>query len=163
MNRFTMSFILLALPFALSACGRAASGPTAAPNAAPVVLPTLPTTGMSDGGVVTTVSGQAFVDQAQSLSGQTVLLTRCNLMKTPGSDGHYACRVVDDAGNDVKTADGLPVDVFFDGALLDQEAKDFIATSCADPFCNVMLSGTLAVSQATFYVSMSNVRLATTN
>ena len=177
MNRFAMLFIILALPFALSACGRAASGPTTMPTAmsapadsgsvlptaAPAALPTLPTSGMTEGGAVTTVGGQAFVDQAVSLSGKTVLLTKCNLMNTPGSDGHYACRVVDDAGADVKTADGLPVDVFFDGALLDQAAKDFIATDCADTFCNVMLAGTLTVSEATFYLSMTDVKLSKAN
>lgn len=171
MNRFAMLFIILALPVALSACGRAASGPTTMPadsgsvlpTAAPAVLPTLPTSGMTEGGAVTTVGGQAFVDQALSLSGKTVLLTKCNLMNTPGSDGHYACRVVDDAGEDVKTADGLPVDVFFDGALLDQAAKDFIATDCADTFCNVMLAGTLTVSEATFYLSMTDVKLSKAN
>ncbi|MCC7018674.1 MAG: hypothetical protein IT332_02895 [Ardenticatenales bacterium] len=99
MNRFAMLFIILALPFALSACGRAASGPTTMPTAmsapadsgsvlpttAPAALPTLPTSGMTEGGAVTTVGGQAFVDQAVSLSGKTVLLTKCNLMNTPGS------------------------------------------------------------------------------
>lgn len=129
-----------AVPTAVVADTATAAPPTAAPAAAPL-------------------AGADFIAQAAALSGQSVTLERCSLQTTPGSDGSYACRVIDDGGNDLKTADGLPVDVFFDASGLDQAAKDFIAASCPEAFCTVQLSGLLKVSEATFFLKMTDVSL----
>lgn len=167
MNRQNVpSLVLATVLVALSAaCSKAT--PTAAPAAgAPVAVATtaaataVPTTVVAVPVAAEGLSGEDFVAKAASLAGSTVTLGKCSLMKTPISSGDYPCRVVGADGSDVKTPDGLPVDVFLVGASLDAAAKDFIATSCPDTFCNVQLTGTLAVSEATFYLTMTDVKLA---
>ncbi len=106
------------------------------------------------------MGGADFVAQAESLAGSTVTLSRCSLMTAPIGDGSLACRVVDADGADVKTADNLPVDVFFKEADLSAEAKAAMAELCPDGFCDVQLTGTLEVAPATFYLSMTDVVLA---
>lgn len=171
MNRNATLFIALAMPFALTACRKApdaAAVPTTMPApaestavvVAPDVAATAPAGAPAGGKSIGALSGQDFIAHAADLAGTVVTLSKCSLQNTPISSGEYACRVIDEAGNDLKTADGLPVDVFLPGADLDQAAKDFIANSCTETFCTVQLTGKLAVSEATFYLSMTEVALA---
>lgn len=170
-------FVLIAgLLMSLGAAGCGRGAPTAdegaaapttaggaaveAPTMAPVEVATVAPPADAPADAPAPLSGADFIAQAASLSGTTVTLGRCSLLTKPGSDGSYACRVVDDGGNDLKTPDGLPVDVFFDSGGLDQAAKDFLANSCPESFCTVQLTGLLSVSEGTFFLKMANVALA---
>lgn len=165
------SAFLLAAALLLSACSGAeeaaapADAPADAPAAEEAAAPTEAAAPAADeaaaGDAATAgLSGVDFVAQAESLAGSTVTLGRCALMTEPISDGSLGCRVVDEDGKDVKTPDDLPVDVFFKEADLSAEAKAVMAAACPDGFCDVQLTGTLAVAPATFYVSMTDVVLA---
>lgn len=161
------STLLLATALLMAACTGAEDStapvdlPAEAPTAEEAAAPTeaaAPADEAAD--AATGIGGAEFVAQAESLAGTTVTLSRCSLMTTPIGDGSLACRVVDGDGADVKTADDLPVDVFFKEADLSAEAKAAMADICPDGFCDVQLTGTLEVAPATFYLSMTDVVLA---
>lgn len=162
---------LVAASIFLTACAPAdeAAAPAEAPDAAPAAeeaaAPTeaaapAATDAPAVDDAAAGLGGTDFVAQAESLAGSTVTLSRCALMSEPLSDGTLACRVVDEAGKDVKTADDLPVDVFFKQADLSAEATAAIAAACPDGYCDVRLTGKLEVAPATFYLSMTEVAIA---
>lgn len=163
---------LLAFTAVLSACGSSepATAPAGEPTAVAETSSGAPTPvaeatmAESDAPAdAAGMSGEDFIAQAAALSGQQVTLARCSLMTEPISDGQIACRVVDASDKDLKTPDGLPVDVFMAPAALDEGDKAWLAAECAGGFCTVKLTGTLDVDPATFFVSMTDVTFAKTD
>ncbi len=100
-HHLTPVAVALATVLTLGGCGGTETAKTPAmsssgPQASPVSAPT-------------GLSGEEFVSKAESLSGSTVILERCSLLTTPGSDGALPCRVLNKQGTDITDASGLPV------------------------------------------------------
>ena len=171
------SFVLLPLAAVLVLAGCGSPAPTAAPGsntvtdanagAPPVAevtqapMPTeaaaMPTAESSTG---VGLSGEDFIAQALSLDGKPVTLHRCALMNETVAGNQIPCRVVDANDKDLKSPDGLPVDVFVNRDGLNEAAKTYLTKYCAGGFCDVQLAGTLKVSPETFFLEMSDVRFA---
>lgn len=138
----------------MAACGGATTTATDSPATASPSTSAASASPAAGGGL----SGEQFLVQAPGLSGSAVVLQRCSLLTTPGSDGTPACRVLDRAGKDITDANGLPVDIFVKQADLSPDARSVVA-GCGG-VCTVQISGTLErATDGTGYLSMTGVSL----
>lgn len=99
---------------------------------------------------VLTPSNAELVESFAPYDGKLIAISPCE-MAVMDINGQYTCRLVDTAGEDLKTAANLPVDVFITIVGLDQASRDLLAAHCdkyglCDP--GMRITGTPSVSDA---------------
>jgi hypothetical protein len=110
--------------------------------------------------VVSPSNADLMADLA-SFNDKTVAISPCDMMVMDMS-GQYSCRLVDESGEDLKDANGLPVDIFITIEGIDQASIDWLKGQCDEyGLCDapVRITGPLAVSEGTLFPLMSKASI----